>query len=366
MSNQKIHCLVMAGGKGTRLWPESTASKPKQYMKLFGDRSLIEETLCRFDGFIEPSNRYIVTIDEQKDLCLKLCENKFNPKGLILEPSGRNTAPCILLALAQMTNLGASDNDIVTIMASDHVILNVKGFQKTVKYAALVAEQSKNIVTIGINATFPHTGYGYIHRGESLHKENDQTAFKVNAFREKPNAETARGYIQSGEYFWNAGMFVSTIGVLLSEFEKHDPSLFAFYKKFKDNLNDKMKLAEIYNQTNQNSLDYAVMEKSSKVSVVPATFDWNDIGSWDALESIATKTDGNFIISSKYDDKKTYLKESSGNIIYCPDQFVAVSGVNDLIIVSNEKSLMIIPKKDSQKVKEIYQYLKDNKHLDLL
>lgn len=366
MSNQSIHCLVMAGGKGTRLWPESTAKKPKQYMKLFGDKSLIEETLCRFDGFIEPKNRYIVTIEEQKDLCNSLCNNKFNPQGLILEPSGRNTAPCILLALAQMTNLGASDNDVVTIMASDHVILNVKGFQKTVKYAAKVAQELKNIVTIGINASFPHTGYGYIHRGSSQHNEADQTAYKVNSFKEKPNFETAKTYIQSGEYFWNAGMFVSTIGVLLHEFEKHDPALFSFYKKFKDNLKDKSKLAEIYNQTSQNSLDYAVMEKSAKVTVVPASFDWNDIGSWDALESIAKKTDDNFIISAKYDEKKTYLKDSSGNIIYCPDQFIAVSGVKDMIIVSNEKSLMIIPKKDSQKVKEIYQYLKDNKFTDLL
>lgn len=366
MSKQNIYCLVMAGGKGTRLWPESTAQKPKQYMKLFGDRSLIEETLSRFDNFINPSNRYIVTIEEQKDLCEKLCADKYHPQGLILEPSGRNTAPCILLALAQMVKSGAGKNDVVAIMASDHVILNVKGFQKTIQYAAKVAEELKNIVTIGINATFPHTGYGYIHRGSSLHKEGDQSAYKVNAFKEKPNAETAKSYIQSGEYFWNAGMFVSPIGILLEEFEKHDPTLFAFYQKFLDNLGDKKKLAEIYNQTNQNSLDYAVMEKSSKVTVIPAAFDWNDIGSWDALESIAKKTEGNFVISSKYDEKKTFLKDSSGNIIYCPDQFVAISGVNDLIIVSNEKSLMIIPKKDSQKVKEIYQYLKDSKYQDLL
>lgn len=366
MNNKDLHCLVMAGGKGTRLWPESTSQKPKQYMKLFGDRSLIEETLFRFDGFIEKENRYIVTINEQKDLCHKLCNNLYNHNGLILEPSGRNTAPCILLALAQMTSLGAKETDVVAIMASDHVILNVKGFQKTIDYAAKVARELKNIVTIGINASFPNIGYGYIHRGTSVHKENELSAFKVNSFKEKPNFETAKSYIASGEYFWNAGMFVTPINILLEEFEKHSPELYSFYNKFKENLNDKVKLADIYNQTTGNSLDYAVMEKSSKVLVVPALFDWNDIGSWDALEGTAKKTHGNYIISSKYEEDKSYLKDSSGNIIYCPEQFVAISGVNDLIIVSNEKSLMIIPKKDSQKVKEIYQFLKDNNYKDLL
>jgi len=357
-NQSQMFCLVMAGGKGTRFWPESTTKKPKQYLNLTSEKSLLTETLLRFDGLVPNEKRYIVTVKEQAGLADENSTGMVSKDGLIFEPSGRNTAPCILLSLATLKAQGASDDDVVTIVPSDHVIMNAEGFRQTIKGAVDLAAANDYIVTIGIPPHFPHTGFGYIQKGESV-----ESAFAVSEFKEKPDFDTAKSYLASGNYFWNAGMFLGKIGVLLEEFKKHSPETFCHYESLLAAIGDEKQLAEVYNKIPKDSIDYAIMEKSTRVAVCEARFDWNDLGSWDALESVLDKQRENTIV--KADD--VYLENSEGNIIYAPDKFVSLINMQDTIVISNEKSVVVLPKKDSQNVKHIVEYLKESeKGSDLL
>lgn len=347
--SKKAFCLVMAGGKGTRFWPESTKQKPKQYLSLTGDRPLLAQTLSRFNSLVSFDDRYIVTVKEQEKL-VEAASKDLSPKeNIIFEPAGRNTAPCILLSLARLIKDGASDDDLIVVVPSDHVILNTTGFQSTITKAMEIAKIRKEIVTIGIVPHFPHTGFGYIQRGEQV-----ENGYRVEQFKEKPDFETAKAYLSSGNFYWNAGMFVAPISVFKEELELHSPEISKFFNPLLENLNDDQKLSEIYNSIPEDSIDYAVMEKSEKVSVCPAEFDWNDLGSWDALESVIEDQDENTIVQSK----GHYFENAKGNIVFTPDRFVSLINVDDLIVVSNEKSVVVLPKKDSQRVKNIVEFLK--------
>lgn len=346
----------MAGGQGTRFWPESTTKKPKQYLSLLGDKSLLSQTLERFNGFIEKDDRYIVTVSKQEQLARLNSQDLVGDKALIFEPSGRNTAPCILLAAVKLMEHGYSQDDVVAIVPSDHVILNEGGFQETVDKACHVARTDDVIVTIGINPHFPHTGFGYLHKGE----QTQEDVFKVAEFKEKPDAKTAAEYLKSGQYLWNAGMFVTKIGRLLEEFKSCSPETYEFTARLREAGDD---YAHVYSQIPANSIDYAVMEKSERVKVIPARFDWNDLGSWDALESVLESKDNNTIASCR----AHFLKNSQGNIIYAPDKHVSLIDLNDYIVVSNDKSVVVVPKHKSQEVKAIVASLKEEADLsDLL
>ncbi len=348
-SNAKCHAIIMAGGQGTRFWPESTSRRPKQYLNLLGPDTLLTETLKRFDGLVDTKDRFIVTVKEQEKLAKECSKSLIGDGGLIFEPSGRNTAPCILLAMAALQSMDRSGDDLVAIVPSDHVILNREGFQSTLKKAYALAAEKEAIVTIGINPTFPHTGFGYIQRGEAA-----GAGHKVVQFKEKPNKETAEAYLGTGDYYWNAGMFVAPIKVLLEEFAAHSAETYKSYAGLRDHYQDFNKVSEIYRAIPSDSIDYAVMEKSSRVYVIAAEFDWNDLGSWDALEAVIDKKDDNILVQCN----DTYFEEAKGNIIYAPDKFVSLIGVNDLIVVSNDDVVMVLPKDQSQKVKNIVSALK--------
>lgn len=355
----KSYAVIMAGGKGTRFWPESTSQKPKQYLNLTGKGPLLGITLNRFEGIIPTDKRYVVTVREQEALAAESSQGLINKNGLIFEPSGRNTAPCIMLSMAHLEKEGASDEDILAIVPSDHVILNENGFRETIMKSIKAAVDHQSIVTIGIPPHFPHTGYGYIQKGEAI----DEQSFMVKEFKEKPNRETAEKYLSSGQYVWNAGMFVSTLKVLKEEFEKCSPETFSHYSKLLDAIGDEQKLAQVYSEIPKDSIDYAVMEKSQKVSVVPANFDWNDLGSWDALEAVMEPKSSNTLVG----ERGFFVSESEGNIIYAPNKYVSLIGVKDLIVVSNDKTLVVLPKSRSQEVKNIVEHLKNSgNYTDLL
>jgi mannose-1-phosphate guanylyltransferase len=351
---EKIFALVMAGGRGTRFWPESTSKRPKQYLKLFSENSLLKETLLRFDAIIPPEQRYIVTIKDQESLALLESSEEIGLDNLIIEPSGRNTAPCILLSIATLVKNGAELDDIMTIVPADHVILNQRGLRETITDACGLIRMKDTLVTIGISPTFPHTGYGYIQKGEEV----VSGIYNVDKFREKPNFETATEYLKTGNYLWNAGMFVGRIGRFLEEFQLHAPEVYRFYDLLLKNIHSFQKTSEIYNQIPKNSIDYAVMEKSKRVCVIPAKFDWNDLGSWDALEGVVLNKDQNTFAAMR----DCYVQNASGNIVFAPGKFVTLIDVNDLIIVSNEKNMMVISKEKAQKVKDVVEYL-ENHHL---
>jgi len=357
--NSTLYALVMAGGKGTRFWPESTTAKPKQYMSLVGGEALLTQSLKRFEGLVAAENRYVVTVREQKELANQCGKDHMNEAGLIFEPAGRNTAPCILLSLAALEKRGATDNDVLAIVPSDHVILETQGFRDTIKTAGMLALESGSIVTIGITPTSPHTGFGYIEKGA----KHGSGSFSVKSFKEKPDSKTAQEYLQSGDYFWNAGMFVATLKTLKDEFKRCSPETFKHYANLMENLEDEEALAQAYAQLPEDSIDYAIMEKSDKVSVVAAGFDWNDLGSWDALEGVMKKEDGN----TNVDTRAHYFEEARGNIVFAPGKHVSIVGLDDLIVVVNDGAVVVMPKSRSQDVKKIVASIKKDPSMkDLL
>lgn len=345
-----LYCLIMAGGKGTRFWPESTQAKPKQYLNLISSKTLLEETLDRFDSLISTDHRYIVTVKDQLALCEKSSHGKIARDGVIFEPAGRNTGPCILMSIAGLLNKGVTLEDVIAIVPSDHVILNKKGFHTTLKKAADFSLKFQNIVTIGITPHFPHTGFGYIEKGELVEGE----AFKVNRFKEKPHYELAKEYIRSGDYLWNAGMFVAPIKIMLEEFKIHAPKMYEHFEELKSAFNDPDRLKTIYEKMPSDSIDYAVMEKSERVSVVPASFDWNDMGSWDALSAVIKETHGNTVVKSE----GTFFLNSADNVVFAPGKFVSLINMDKHIVVSNDKVVLVAPIEDAQEIKKVVEHLK--------
>ena len=349
-----LRVIVMAGGKGTRFWPESTSWRPKQYLALHGGEPLLRETLKRFESLAEVGKRYVVTLREQETLARECCFGE----ELIFEPQGRNTAPCILLALASLSASGVPSDSPVIIVPSDHVVFNTSGFRETVVKAAGVACKCGGIVTIGISPAFPHTGYGYIRRGDDLGKG----VYKVSSFEEKPDLETAKEYLRGGDCYWNAGMFVARLGDFLEEYKVHAPEVFCYFDGLCESVGDFKKMERIYQKIPADSVDYAVMEKSKRISVVPATFDWSDLGSWEVLEGLIEQREGNTVAAAR----GTWFKEASGNIVYAPGKFVVIMGVDDVIVVGNERVVMVLPKGKAQSVKEIVSSLDRKEFGDLI
>ncbi len=357
--HSNLYALIMAGGQGTRFWPGSTSARPKQYLNLVSKHSLLYETLVRFEGLVPSQRRYVVTLKDQAELARQCVQTAMNDKGMIFEPSGRNTAACILLGLCSLLQRGAGLEDVVVATPSDHVVCDQKSFCDTVKRASEVALSSHKIVTIGIPPTHAHTGFGYIRRGEELAKG------VYNAFRfvEKPNLETAKSYLASGEYYWNAGLFISTIKTWFREFEEHAPEVYQYKEKLCECENDFEKLSHVYNQIPIDSIDYAVMEKSREVALIPAAFDWSDLGSWDALEGLCESREDNTVV----DCRDVYSSDARNNIVYAPERFVSLIGVENLIVVANGNSVMVLPKSRAQEIKGVVEFLKSRKHLhDLL
>ena len=347
-----FYSLVMAGGAGTRFWPESRKDYPKQYLHFFNNKSLFQQTLERFDQLISIKNRFCVTVRDQEVLANEQSGGALQSNHLIFEPMARNTAPCVYLSIMSLIHRYKVPLDsVVAILPSDHVILDVGGFQNTLTLAYEYVKKNKVLATIGIKPFIPHTGFGYIKKGI----EKSAHFFSVDSFKEKPNLEVATQYMASGSYLWNAGIFLGRLDTWIHQFGEHSPEITKTNNEFGKLLASGKDFSEIYQQMPSISIDYALMEKTKEIVVIPAQFDWNDLGSWDAIESICPMKDQNFTLS---ESTKVYFNQSKGNIIQAPNKFVALIGVDNLIIVENEKSLMILPKNKSQEVKEIVNYLK--------
>lgn len=371
-SNQ-VYALIMAGGSGTRFWPESTKKCPKQYLSFGSKKSLLEETLSRIERLVIPSNRYIVTVRDQEKLASSKAALYLEKDNIILEPAPRNTAPCILLSILTLLNRGARPEDIIVVLPADHVIFNHEAFHNTLSNAVQFVSRSPLIATIGVRPHFPHTGYGYIRtESSSIPYDYDHSnitnpieIFPVAEFKEKPDYATAEKYLRQG-FFWNAGMFVAQIGTFLKEMENHSPDIYAYLEEIQASIQEvnEERLSKCYQQIPANSIDYAVMERSSKIALIPAAFDWNDLGSWDALNSLWGKeartaaTDSNLLLEN---NQHFFFKNAHNNIVKTDsEKLVVMIGVNDLIVISNDKTVMVVPQKDSQTIKEVVNYLQNS------
>jgi len=342
-----IKAVVMAGGSGTRLWPLSRAAHPKQFLALHGDDTMLQATFKRLDG-LDVQSSVTICNEEHRFFVAEQLREIDMLGSIILEPVGRNTAPAI--ALAALSSLEDED-PLLLVLAADHVIQDVAAFTKTVMNAIPLAESGK-LVTFGIVAHEPNTGYGYIKKGQS-----QSPGFTVDTFVEKPSAEVAKEYLKSGDYFWNSGMFLFKASRYLEELKKYRPDIYEACQLSMEGTsidNDFLRVNEAaFSACPSESIDYAVMEKTDDAVVVPMDAGWTDIGSWSSLWDISQK-DGNG--NASYGD--VMLHESNNSYIRTDGKLVAAIGVDDLVIVSTKDVLVVAHKDSVQNVKVIAEKIK--------
>ncbi len=342
-----IKAVIMAGGSGTRLWPLSRAAHPKQFLALHGDDTMLQATFKRLDG-LDIQSSVTICNEEHRFFVAEQLREIDRLGSIILEPVGRNTAPAIALAAFSLPEY---DDPLLLVLAADHVIQDEAAFTKTVMDAIPLAESGK-LVTFGIVAHEPNTGYGYIKKGES-----QGPGFAVDAFVEKPSLDVAKEYLESGNYLWNSGMFLFKASRYLEELKKHRPDIYESCQLSMDGIskdNDFLRVNEAaFDACPSDSIDYAVMEKTDDAGVVPMDAGWSDIGSWSSLLDISDK-DGNGNATSG----DVMLHESHNSYVRSDGKLVAAVGVNDLVIVSTKDVLVVAHKDSVQDVKAVAQHLK--------
>jgi len=342
-----LKTVIMAGGSGTRLWPLSRAAHPKQFLALHGEDTMLQATFKRLDG-LDIQSSVTICNEEHRFFVAEQLREIDKLGSIILEPVGRNTAPAIALAALSSPE---GEDPLLLVLAADHVIQDVATFTKTVMNAIPLAEAGK-LVTFGIVAHEPNTGYGYIKKGES-----QGPGFAVDAFVEKPSIEVAKEYLESGDYFWNSGMFLFKASRYLEELKKHRPDIYEACQLSMDGTsidNDFLRINQAaFSACPSDSIDYAVIEKTDDAVVVPMDVGWSDIGSWSSLWDISDK-DGNG--NATYGD--VMLHDSYNSYIRTDGKLVSAIGVDDLVIVSTKDVLFVAHKDSVQDVKIVAQQLK--------
>lgn len=364
-----MKALILSGGSGTRLWPLSRKNYPKQFLQLTGKQSLLQQTVDRLIGIVSPEDIVVMTNNEYKFHVLSDLNALFNnknstpntqnsvlpatssmPFAIILEPACRNTAPAIALGVKYcLEKLGCERGDVLFISPSDHVITSVDQFREYVKQAEVIAKEGY-IVTFGIKPTRPETGYGYIKISKGGMGGSSQPStinyFKVEQFTEKPDLETAKKYIDEGNYYWNSGMFAFSIGTIIDEFQKLAPDIHEMLGKNFDEMIDRfIQMPEI-------SIDYSIMEKSDRVVSLPMDIYWNDIGSWDSLYELLQKDEQGNI---KNGDVITI--DTSNSMIIGNKRLITTIGLEDTLVIETGDAILIAKKGQAQKVKEIVKSL---------
>ena len=353
MQNKNYYAILMAGGVGSRFWPVSTESFPKQFHDMLGTGdTLLQKTFQRLNKLIPTENIFILTNEKYNDLVLQQLP-EVKQKQVVLEPAMRNTAPCILYASLKIQKLNP---DAVMIVApSDHWIEDETAFTQNVQQAFQFCEQNDALMTLGIKPTFPNTGYGYIEFGN----DSEENISEVIQFREKPDYDTAKQFLAQGNFLWNAGIFMWSASSVINAFKNNQPELFQHFNKGMELYNTDAEaefIEENYAKAENISVDYAIMESSKNVYVIPATFDWNDLGTWGSLyDKLDKDQNQNAVVNAK-----TLVEDASGNMIRtAKEKVVVVDGLNDYIIVDKDEVLLIFPKTKEQDIKKVLQNVKN-------
>lgn len=347
--------VIMAGGTGSRLWPLSRQLNPKQFLKLCGDSTLLQQTLSRLDGLHTAAPSIICNEDHRFMVAEQLRQLTVKNASILLEPVGRNTAPAIALAALNATRNG--QDPVMLVLAADHFIANQSAFQQAVKEAEVLALQDK-LVTFGIVPTQPETGYGYIQRGSALPEQGHQVA----RFVEKPDFATAQGYLDSGDYYWNSGMFMFKASVYLQALQEFRPDILDACKHAFEAGSQDLDFVRVdaaaFADCPDDSIDYAVMEKTRDAAVIPLDAGWSDIGSWSALWEIGTKDEQGNVC------KGDVLNIGSSNsLVYAEGKLVATVGVDNLVVVETKDAVLVAHKDRVQDVKKVVEAIKnDGRH----
>lgn len=359
----KRFVVIMAGGKGERFWPQSRLSRPKHLLPIVGDKPMLTQTVERLEGLVPPGQVLVITNVEQRDAVLDTCP-MLPPENVIAEPVGRDTAAAVGLATVLV---GHRDPEATfAMLPADHVIHNGEGFRSILETAFRAAEEEDALVTVGIKAAYPATGYGYIHRGDEVSSIDGQPVYAVKAFKEKPDGETAREYVDSGDFYWNAGMFIWRVPVISREFDAHTPDLWKALGEIRRGLEAEKPLKDLlethYPELEKISVDYAIMEKAKTVRVVESAFDWDDVGEWPAVERHHDQDEGGNVAKGK-----VVIQDASRNIVINDGKHTtAVIGVEDLIIVQTADATLVCPKDKAQEIKKLVKKLGEDERFSHL
>lgn len=355
------YAVILAGGGGTRLWPKSRKKTPKQFLKLVGTETMMQIAANRISAFVPWDRIIVVTNALYKEEVIEQLPN-VPTQNIIAEPAKRDTALAMLTGALFAKSL---DPDAVVInMASDHIVTNKAEFVRVMKAAAMVAYRKKNLVTVGISPNRPATGFGYIKIGEDLEKlAKGLSLFKVDSFTEKPNESTARGFIATGKYFWNANMYVWAAETLSEAFREYMPDMYEQTKHLDklDSTAFHQALPDVYEKAEAISVDYAISEKANNLVLIPGDFGWDDVGDWKVVYDLETKDISGNVIISDHKENHTLAISSHNNLIHADGRLVALVGVDNMVVIDTEEILMIIPKDRSQDVKKIVERLKEEK-----
>jgi mannose-1-phosphate guanylyltransferase len=353
-----LYAVIMAGGGGTRFWPLSRAARPKQFLSIGDGAPMVTQTVDRIIPLIPPENILIVTratyVEKTRELVTSI-----PPENVLSEPSAKNTAPCIALALAEMQK--RNTDDVMVVLPADHLIGLPDRFLKALAYAAEIAADGQRLITLGIRPNRPETGYGYLKLGTKIVECGEFDLVNLDKFVEKPDLSTAWEYYHSKQYLWNAGMFIWHTDALRRELKAHLPGLASAINPMAEALetDDRKKLTEIYNSFTKNveatSIDYGLMEKSSKVVTVPVDIDWSDVGSFPSLRDIMPPQEGKNVGKFRH----MIQIESNNNIVHSPDKLVALVGVNDIIVIETPDALLICHADEAQKIRKVVARMKE-------
>ncbi len=350
--------VIMAGGGGTRLWPWSRREKPKQMLNISGDRSMFQMTLDRLKGLIDPANILVVTTAEQAAKLIELSD-EVPPDNYLIEPAPRGTASVIGLAAVHLKH--RAKDSVMAVLTADHFIKNVPDFQQLLTFGRDAAEAG-HLVTLGIKPFFASTGMGYIEQGKPVPADFDHPLYEVARFTEKPDQATADEFLGSGNFVWNSGMFIWKTERILDEIALHIPALSEKLGRIdvamESGLYDRV-MRELWPTIQPVTIDYGIMEKAKDVVVLPAySLGWSDVGSWDSIyDVIPPDENGNITIHCKS------IHINSSGTLSCSDsprKLIVTVGMKDVVVVETEKAVLVCPRSETQKVRDIVAYLKDN------
>ena len=352
-----MRCVILAGGSGSRFWPKSRNHRPKQLLNIIGDKSMLQITIDRLKSIKFVEEIFIITRSDLYNLIIDEISG-IAEKNIIVEPSGKNTAP----AIGMMASLFALEDQsqIMGVFPADHLIMDQQEFEAAVSNAYKTAKAGENLVTIGIKPYYPSTAYGYIQYDEVSDKKS-MNAFPVKTFAEKPHEKLAKRFLSSGDFLWNGGMFFWQVSTFMKSMNRSMPELMSILLKIAPRLKNKENITGLWNKIEAESIDYGLLEKAENIYVVTANFKWNDIGSWRSLYDILNSDKKGNIVRGD-----SVVMEGSDNLIDSEKKFTAVIGLDNVVVINTEDATLIVDKNKVEKVKDLVQYLKESDKTDLI